>query len=261
MTRDRGSYGPLDRERNWVAGWTVDQAVDYARDHTIGAALRPVMPVVSDVFKAGHSAQRVWTAARGIGGRTEAEKSPTQIGHELFHTFADRDRAIAQISTGFHALTNDLSVWLSTNKSHPDASTIARWIATDVTPMLAEWSDFVAHENKSMWVKIATSWETLEQWWGRLKQLRSLARVHGVMLQSAELTPLPKTIWQRSSEGKGSEATAVLGVLKIGALTALGIMGVAGLFGAVRNLHAKAQGTQDHAAVRAIVREELRGEK
>ena len=257
--RDRGSYGPLDRERNWVAGWTTDQAVDYVRDHTIGAALRPVMPVVSDAFQASRSAQRVWTAARGIGGRAEAEKPPTQIGQELFHTLADRDRAIAQFSTGFRALTNDLAVWLSTNKSHPDASTIASWIATDVTPALTEWSAFVAHEKKSWWVKIATRWETLERWQDRLKQLRSLARVHGVPLQSAEPAPLPKTIWQRSEEGNGSEATAVLGVLKIGALTALGIMGVAGLYGAVRNLRAKAQGT-DHAAVRAIVREELRGD-
>ena len=261
MTRDRGSYGPLDRERNWIVGWTADQAVDYARDRTVGAALRPVMPVVSDAYQATRGAQRFWTAARGIGGRAEAEKSSAQIGQELFHTIADRDRAMAQISTGFRALSNDLAVWLPSNTNHPAASTIAQWIAADVTPTLAEWGEFLANEKKSWWNKLATSWETFEQWWGRLKQLRSLARAHGVSLQSSEPVALPKTIWQQSEQGKGSEATAILGVLKIGALTALGIMGVAGLYGAIRNLKAKAQVADDRAALRAIVREELAADK
>ena len=261
MTRDRGNYGPLDRERNWIVGWTSGQAVDYARDRTVGAVLRPTMPVISDAYQASRGAQRFWTAARGIGGRAEAEKSSAQIGQELFHTIADRDRAMAQISTGFRALSNDLAVWLPSNQSHPAASTIAQWIAADVTPTLAEWGEFLANEKKSWWNKLATSWETFEQWWGRLKQLRSLARAHGVARQSAEPIALPKTIWQQSEQGKGSKATAILGVLKIGALTALGIMGVAGLYGAIRNLKAKAQTVDDRAALRAIVREELAADK
>lgn len=259
MTRDRGSYGPLDRDRNWIMSWTADQTVDYARDRTVGAALRPVMPVVSDAFQASRGAQRFWTAARGIGGRTEAEKPATQIGQELFHTAAARDRAIAQLSTSFRALTNDLAVWLTTNKGHPDASTTAHWIAADVTPTLAEWGAFVAHETSSWWNKIATSWDTFEQWWNRLKQMRSLARAHGVTLQSTEPVPLPKTIWQRSEAGNGSEATAILGVLKIGALTALGIMGVAGLYSGIRGLRAKARIADEQQALRQIVREEVRG--
>jgi hypothetical protein len=71
--------------------------------------------------------------------------------------------------------------------------------------------------------------------------------------------PLPKTIWQLSDEGKGSEATAVLGVLKIGALTALSIMGAAGLYSAIRGIRAKAQRADDREALREIVREEVRG--
>ena len=255
MTRDRGSYGPLDRDRNWIMSWTADQTVDYARDRTIGAALRPVMPVVSDAFQASRGAQRLWTATRGIGGRDEAAKPAGQIGQELFHTGANRERAIAQISTGFRALASDLAVWMTSNEERSDATKTAQWIAADVTPTLEEWGAFVAHEQTSWWVKIATSWDTFEQWWGRLKQLRSLARAHGVRLQSAEPVPLPKTIWQHSEAGNGSEATAILGVLKIGALTALGIMGAAGLYGAIRNLRAKAE---DRTALRAIVREELR---
>lgn len=200
MTRDRGTYGPLDREQHWTAG----------------------------------------------------------IGQELFHTVTDRERAITQLSTGFRALANDLAVWLSSNTAHPAANTIAQWFAADVTPTLEEWNKFTAHENKSWWTKVATSWHTFEHWWDRLKQLRSLARAHGVSLQSTELVPLPKTIWQRSEEGKGSEAVAILGVLKIGALATLSIMGAAGLYSAIRNLRVKAQSAEDQVTLRQIVREEVR---
>ena len=259
MSRDRGTYGPLDRERHWAVGWAADQTVDYARDRTIGAALRPVMPAVSDAFSAGRGAQRLWIASRAIGGRAEAEKPPAQIGQELFHTAADRDRAISQLSMGFRALANDLAVWQTSNKDHPDASKIAQWIAADVTPTLEELNAFVAHEKKSWWTKIATSWETFKGWLDRLKQLRALARAHGVSLQSAEPMPLPKTIWQHGAEGTGSEATAILGVLKIGAFTALGIMGAAGLYAAISRLRSRAESAVEQEALRKIVREEIRG--
>ncbi len=257
MTRARGTYGPLDLDRHWVLGWGAERTVDYARDRTVGAALRPVLPVVDDLSRAGSGAQRWWVGSRGIGGRSEAQKAVTEVGQELLHTVADRERALAQISTGFRALASDLAVGLTSNRDQPDASTRAQWIAADVTPMLQEWNEFVAHERKSWWTKLATSWETFEQWWDRLKQLRSLARAHGMELQSAEPVPLPKTIWQQGAEGKGSEATAVLGVLKIGALSALTIMGAAGLFAAIHNLRSRARVTGDREALREILRDEL----
>lgn len=257
MTRDRGTYGPLDRDRHWVLGWGADRTVDYARDRTVGAVIRPILPIVSDLSSASSGAQRWWLGARAIGGRDGAQKPVTAVGQELIHTVADRSRALAQLSTGFRALANDLAVSLTSNKDQPDASTRAQWLAADVTPTLEEWNEFVAHEGRSWWTKLATSWETFEQWWDRLKQLRSLARAHGMELQSAEPVPLPKTIWQQSAEGKGSEATAVLGVLKIGALTALTLMGAAGLFAAIHNLRSRAQVTGDREALREILREEL----
>lgn len=240
MTRGRGTYGPLDRDRNWIVGWTADQTVDYARERTVVAALRPVLPVAEDVFKASRGARRVWTAARGLDGRTEAERPATQIGHDLFHTVADRDRAIEQISTGFRALASDLALWQSSNAGHRDANKTALWLAAEVTPTLEEWAAFVEREKPSWWTKVATSWETFESWSKRLRQLRSQARLHGVPLQSAEPVTLPKTIWQQSESGTGSEATAILGVLKIGAFTALGVMGIAGLFAAMSSLRERA---------------------
>lgn len=258
MTRDRGNYGPLDRDKHWGVSWGTDQAIDYVRDRTVGEAVRPVLPVAVDVFAAARGADRVWTAARMIGGRAEAEKPATQIGQELFHTVADRERAIGQLSTGFRALASDLAIWQTSNADKPNASVTAQWLAADVTPTLEEWATFVQHEQRSWWTKMATTWETFESWWERLKQLRSLARAHGVELQSAEPMRLPKTIWQKSEEGKGSEATAIIGVLKIGALTALGIIGTAGLYTAIRNLGAR---THDREIVREVLREELRTEK
>ena len=256
--RDRGSYGPIDRERNFVVGLVADETLDYVRDETVGAVLRPTLPTIHEAFKAGRGAQRLWAATSAIGGRSEADKPATQVGQELFHTIADRERAMFQLSTGFRALSSDLALWLSQNKEHPAASGLARWIASDVTPTLSEWTAFVARENKSWWTRIATSWETFEGWWERLKQLRALARAHGAILHSAEPTALPKTIWQQAEQGKGSEATAVLGVIKIGALTVLGIMGFAGLYSAVRKLRDKAEDASDRQALRQIVREELR---
>ena len=258
MTRGRGTYGPVDRDRHFVAGWVGDQALDYVRDETIGAALRPAMPAIEDVFKGSRGAQRMWAAAKGIGGRAEAEKPATIVGQELFHTVADRERAMLQVSTGFKALSDDLALWVARSKTHPAIGSVVHWIAADVTPTLAEWGEFVARENKSWWMRMATSWDTFEHWLGRLKQLRALARAHGVTLQSTEPTSLPKTIWQNADEGNGSEATAILGVLKIGALTVLSIMGAAGLYSAVRGLREKSESAIEAHAIRKMIREELR---
>ena len=241
MTRERGHYGSFDRERHWAAGWAADRV----QDRVVGAVARPVLPVVGDAFRAQRGARR-WGEAS------------TKIGQELFHTVADRERAILQLETGFHALANDLAVWQLANSHRPDASTFVQWLAADVTPALEEFATFAEYERRSWWRRAATSWETLETWWDRLKQLRSLARAHGVALQSVEPTPLPQTIWQKGAEGKGSEATAVLGVLKIGVLAVLGIMGAAGAYSAIKSLKSRAQTVEDRAALRAIVREELR---
>jgi hypothetical protein len=179
------------------------------------------------------------------------------VGQELIHTVPDRERAIAQISTGFKTLASDLAVWMFSNTDQPGASARAQWMAADVTPTLEEWNAFVAHEGKSWWTKVATSWETFEQWWDRLKQLRSLARAHGILLQSTEPVPLPKTIWQQGAEGKGSEATAILGVLKIGALVTLTLMGAAGFLTVIHNLRVRERLAGDREVFREVLREEL----
>jgi hypothetical protein len=255
VTRDRGAYGSFDHDRHWIASWGIDRAAGYVHDRTGGA----VLPLVDDVARAQRGAQRWWCASRSIG-RSAAKRPVTEIGQALFHTVGDRERAIEQLSTGFQALVNDLAIWQSTNMDHPEASSNAQWLAADVIPTLDEWNTFVGHERKSWWTKLATSWETFENWWEKLKQLRALARAHGIILQSAEPQPLPKTIWEKTEEGKGSEPMAILGVLKIGALGALAIMGAAGFYGAIRNIRSRARIAEDREALREILREELHEE-
>lgn len=191
-----------------------------------------------------------------MGGRSEADKPLSVVGQELFHGLADRTRAISMLSMGFQSLSNDLAVWQTANQSSPDATAILQWLAADVTPTLDEWRDFVVHEGKSWWAKLATNWETFEEWRDRLRQLRALARAHGILLQSAEPMELPKTVWQRSAEGKGSEATALLGLLKIGTAAILALMGAAGLYEVIRKVRPK-EIKDNRASVRQVIREEL----
>ena len=252
MTRDRGNYGPSDPDQHWLANLGIDRAVSYVDDRTNGA----VWAHAADVMRAQHGAQRWWCATDAI--RRSSEKRPlTEIGQALFHSVGDRERVIQQLSTGFKALVNDLAIWQSTNMEHPDASSNAQWLAADVIPTLDEFNEFVAHEQKSWWTKLATSWETFEGWFDKLKQMRALARAHGIVLQSPEPQPLPKTIWEKTEEGKGSESMAILGVLKIGALGALAIMGAAGFYGAIRNLRSRSRMMEDREALREILHEEL----
>jgi hypothetical protein len=254
MTRDRGSYGPLDRDQHFVIGWGADHLAAQVQDRTIGAALRPILPAIDIATRTGRAANQLWVGTRMMGGRDEAEKPLAVVGQELFHTVADRVRAIASLSTGFQALASDLAVWQTANSDAPNATTSAQWLAADVTPTLEEFRGFVERESKSWWIKVATSWETFETWWDRLRQLRSLARAHGIALQSVEPTPLPKTIWQQGAEGKGSEATALLGVLKIGAAAVITIMGAVGAYVVIRQLRPKHATADD---LRAVLREEL----
>ena len=254
MTRDRGTYGSFDHDQHWIASWGIARATGFVHDRT-GA----VMPLVDDVVRARHGAQRWWCASGAIK-RTTDKRPITEIGQALFHSVGDRERVIQQLSTGFQALVNDLAIWQSTNMEHPDASSNAQWLAADVIPTLDEFNEFVEHEQKSWWTKLATSWETFTGWWAKLKQLRALARAHGITLQSPEPQPLPKTIWEKSEEGKGSEALAVLGVIKLGALGVLAVMGAAGFYGAIRNVRSRARIADDRETLREILREELHEE-
>lgn len=219
-----------------MVGWGADQLASYSYGQTVGAALRPVLPAIDIASRTGRAGRHLWTGTQLMGGRDEAEKPLAVVGQELFHTGADRTRAIATLSTGFKSLSNDLAVWQMANKELPTTTATAQWLDADVTPTIEEWNLFAMQATGSWWRKVATSWDTFENWMLRLRQLRSLARAHGVVLQSSEPPPLPKTVFQRSEEGNGSEGAAMLGALKIGAATVLTIMGAVGVLAVTREL-------------------------
>jgi hypothetical protein len=235
MSRERGTYGPPDPDS--FAGWGTKRIGAYASEYAKALAVSPFLPAIDLATRASRSVDRLSVGTRLL--RSDIGKPRAVIGQELFHTVADRSRALAMLSTGFQALSSDLAVWQTANIDAPTASATAQWLAADVTPTLDEFKTFVAHESKSWWVRLATSWDTYETWWERLKQLRALARAHGITLQSAEPVDLPKTIWQTSEAGKGSEATALLGVLKIGTAAVLTVMGLIGVVAVVRELRPK----------------------
>lgn len=259
MSRDRGSYGPLDRDRHFVSGWGADQIAAHTYARTVGRVVQPIIPMAILGVRAQRSADRLWTGMRLTGGRDEASRPLSRVGQELFHTVADRTRVLSMLSTSFQSLSSDLAVWQTANRDLPQATSTAQWIAADVTPTLDEWRQFVEHESRSWWSKLATNWETYEEWLTRLRQLRSMARAHGILLQSAEPVDLPKTIWQRGAEGKGSEAAALLGVLKIGAGALLTIMGIVGVYEVVHKLRPKRD--DDRTIIREVLREELAGRR
>jgi hypothetical protein len=256
VSRDRGSYGPLDRDQHFIVGWGSDRLAAHTYARTVGRVVQPILPMAILGVRAHRSADRLWTGARLTGGRVEAEKPLSRVGQEFFHTVADRTRALSMLTTSFQGLSNDLAVWQTANRDLPQATSTAQWIAADVTPTLDEWRQFFEHESRSWWSKLATNWETYEEWVTRLRQLRSMARAHGITLQSPEPVDLPKTIWQRGAEGKGSEAAALLGVLKIGAGVLLTVMGVVGIYEVVHKLRPK-KPEDDRAVIRDVLREEM----
>jgi hypothetical protein len=175
-----------------------------------------------------------------VGGRDEAQKPLHVVGQEFFHTVADRQRALSTLSAYFRAFASDLAVWHEANRAAANATSSAQWLDADVTPTLKEWRAFVEHESKSWWIKAATSWDTFEEWWDKLRTLRALARAHGILLQSAEPVPLPKTVWQRGASGKGNGMTAMLGIVKIGVFTAISLAGAISLYSIIQDMRRRA---------------------
>ncbi len=141
----------------------------------------------------------------------------------------------------FQALSDDLASWMHEGKQGDAAApaAIAQWITVDVTPTINEWHQFLERQLGSWWSRAATDWGAYEDWWDRLRRLRELARAHGIVLTSPEPVPLPKTIWQRGTSGRGNEAAVTMGLLKMGIAAALGITGIVGFYAILRDIRGR----------------------
>lgn len=225
----RGTYRPLNADRHLVAAYATDEALDYARDRTIGTTARAILPTYDAMSRVATGARDAYRGSKLF--RDRGATPYAKVGSDWFHSIADRQRAVAQISTDFQTFTNDLASWIP---GHDAAA--AQWVDASVTLTLKEWATFAAHESSSWWVKAATNWTAFEEWQERLKRLRELARAHGIVLSSAEPVDLPRTVWEQGANGEGNQVASILGVLKVAAVGALAITGAMTLLSGLRDL-------------------------
>lgn len=220
----RGVYGPIDRERHWVAAIANDEAEARIADAAIGA-VAPAVHAYGEVKRGYYGAKRVVVGMQMLENRGQAGKGLHRLGADWFHSVRDRQEAVAQISDGFRAFMRDLATW---HEQHPDprkAMATAQWVHVDVLPAVREWNVFAEREKSSWWVRAATTWSTFVAWNLRLRRFRELARAHGIVLQSPEPPGLPETMFEQGQHGHGSAIAPWFGVAKAAFGGALAIAG------------------------------------
>lgn len=166
------------------------------------------------------------------------------IGQEWFHSVGDRQLALDSISRSLEAIATEVVRW---HDEHPEMQRAAsvQWVESDVIPTVREWNAFAARERRSWLVRAATSWNTFVHWHERVRNLRQLARAHGIVLDTAELEPLPKTIWEESDDGTGTNFQSWLGIGKLVFGAAVTIAGAATVISVVRSLRKPSPSTPD----------------
>jgi hypothetical protein len=163
-----------------------------------------------------------------------------QVGAELWHSTSDRMHVIQRLSTDFLNFQNDLAAGLATRTAEQKSSDEI-WVTADIKPTLAEWQAFAAREAGSWLARLTTSWAVFKQWLDRLRQLRALARAHGIALGSAEPLDLPTTIWERGTTGGGTSSDTLFGFLWVCVYAAVGITGFTALYAALRDLRGRSK--------------------
>lgn len=121
------------------------------------------------------------------------------VGLALYHTVGDRERAIAQLSTQFATIANELLGSLGWTADHPtidETQAGYAWYHNVAVPILNEWQTFQARQTDSWWTRWATSWDVYELWMERLKNLRDAADHNGFSIKSPEPQDLMETIWK-----------------------------------------------------------------
>ena len=223
-----------------------DVAASLARSAAIGAAVgaipAPIVAIAGDVEGVIGSARAIergarWAftgsrALRAMSGRAAGDDAIGSrhlvVAGEFLHGPGDRSAAIASITADLVALQADIEH----GARSPDD---ARWAMSDVVPALAAWQDFVAHERASALAPWVTDWSAFTQWQDRVLRLRELARARGIALSSADPVPLPMTVWERGGSGTGSSTDRYMALVKWAIYAALGIIGFASLYAALRS--------------------------
>ncbi len=217
----RGAYAEQDAPLvRWTVGRAVDRRIDPTRQRVAGAAL--------DALRAGRSVGQIWNGSQAF--RDRGETSTARVGAEWFHTMADRERALRQLTAQFDEFFAEVAAAV---KRHAVATNLV-WFTSDVVPAVARWQAFAQNQRASRWTQAATNWRALEAWWTRLRSLREFARARGISLQSPEPSPLPKTAWEKIEAGEGNPMMSWLGVGKLVLFGGMTVLGISRLYGVVR---------------------------
>lgn len=157
----------------------------------------------------------------------------TAMGGEWFHGGGDRTNALAQIGLDFVAFRNEI-----TSAHLSDADQL--WVANEVAPALAEWTNFVERMANATIAPYVLEWSVFQSWWQRLHVLRQLARARGIVLSSPEPQPLPETVWERGAHGTGGQLDTAISLAKTAVFGIIAISGLLGFYAVARDLHGKA---------------------
>lgn len=180
---------------------------------------------LSGTLRGGVKLHRAAETARG--------RAQVHSAGEIVHGDGDRLRALAQLETDWLAFGRDVAAAAAA----PDApAPLVSWASANVVPTIAEWEVFRSNESAGWSTRFATSWDAFEGWLLRLRRLRELARLSGVILTSPEPIDLPKTIWQKGEHGSGGEASTLWTMLKLVVYAAVGITGVVTLYAVARDV-------------------------
>jgi hypothetical protein len=176
----------------------------------------------------------------GVGGlqrvdaerRRAANRAKASVNGEFYHDDADRLDLLARLNSDFDKFRADIEPGMTA----PGVSEArSQWWTVDVLPALTEWKEFLQRE--SSWIaRFATEWSTYAEWLGRLKTMRSDARVQGIALHSPEPAPIPRTLFERGATGFGSQVDTVWTTGRVLLYAVLGITGVVALRSAWKDL-------------------------
>ncbi len=236
-----------------------NKAVEHAQGHTydrLSDVVGPYARVAVEAGQAGRAASRWYQATSEIkaDARVRDDRNGNAprvtVGGEIFHGPADRQHALAALTTDYTAFQNDLAL---TARAPADLD----WACLVVAPVLADWARFVGAVRANTLSAYTLEWSAIEEWYERLVRLRELARTRGIALVSPEPVKLPRTIWERGGSGTGSVADTAVSFLKVGVLAVVAVTGFVGFFSVIRTWKGRsaASSTAREEALEAVARE------
>jgi hypothetical protein len=245
----------VGRGARWIGEITVNEAVGAATDR-VAPTVTPYVDAAiyaRDAYRGGASAYRglVGVATlppRGarFGGAAASSRPGHRVGGQWFHGAGDRHDAIAAIDATASVLERDLATV---------PASLSAWVNGSARPELEHWFAFRDVLTASASALFATTWGTINEWRDRITDLRDLVAVAGGTVTAPPVPELPQTLWERAEQGGGDTFDRWLTIARGSAYTILAVMGVWGLFTALRSLrrvqlveHALSEPQTEHEA-------------